>query len=1310
MAIRKLLERVLLQLSLVDLASETCSSFYFSGKVVTIMFQLLKRIFLFIYLVFVRSTKRARLIKVLTSKSGKKKIDIDSIPAAFDEVVRLPERWSGSVSFVGFDSKGICARLQAQKTHKGQETLQIDLDIPGYGHFNQNEVVPCRIDHANYTRHLFTGRRIKLICLSPMKRWKVYFRGPLKHMNTNGKLMHATVSLYWHCFFDPYDHLFSPSCWKLADTFSALKWKDILNFSAFESIVSYEQWGELRGRINIETYEEISVRLKCVREMTFRHENSNNFQQVSHQTFIAKESGLSFSNQAMKLGNTLVESGYVSFPIGDNISTRLVNTSKSKTHRFKTFTQSISAGDMCYHVTETLSRTCFSDDSSDFKFTTLSINGKSAIGLHFSFNVSPIASEVEVGDTKPIESIYNNNTEVVFMGEHPEVINLGTPACSLKSLVGGKAYHLSVLKSDFNIPNGFCVTTLAFKKHIQFHNKLQSSTQKVKECLRYLSAETLKQTCDDAERSLQQMPLNSDLQSLVQKHLNEVFGTDLWRNKRFAVRSSSVSEDDPETSTAGQLDTYLCVQGFDNLISAIQHCWASSVAYRVVEYRRQNGQELLENVGVVVQEMVDADVAGILFTVDPVTGNESNMIINANYGLGESVVSGTVNPDTIVVSRGDNGKLQIKCIHIGAKETRRVAYDENGTSRETVSSSDTRILCINEADVLRIAEQGIEIEKYFDSPQDIEWAIQEGQIYILQARPVSVLDSEGDEELLCEFDTPVVSEKELITPCNIEEMMPGATTPLTGDIFVYGVGRAGVCYVHRRLGIQPPVHALVGALTFSGHSFLNITYWALKDISGFGGDKAKANIEVSVFGQPVNEHTVDDIKDFYGRRISYQSKLRQTFREYLLDKSDLKLYETLVDTIEATSFCKHTETAQMLFEWIDENIILYFEMWKFYVFKLTGSLRQYGAIMRTLKGKAKELSVEHMADMALILSKCRNVISAEIPCFVHDLAKRIAKSDTKEQFLNLSPEECDSFLKNSGDDRLKSDYISFMERHGHRGVRESELIDKSWSQNPSQFMQTIQFLVRKGLFPESETKARSVKEIVEGLQTNLSRFQKMMLKLFFVQNAMKEVGIRELAKSNLIKVTHIFRQAYWKLADLMVSESRLPEPELLFFLTHREIGELIKFRCVKLVRLSKRRKSLFPEMNKFSYSKINIGRPKPLQDAKSNYQNLTTISLQGMPVCRGKAEGRACVIESLDDADRISQGDILVCKFTDVGWSPFYPLISGLATEMGGLMSHGAIIAREYGIPCVVNITGVTDMIQTGDRVILDGAAGTITK
>ena len=1278
------------------------------------MFGFLKQIILFFYLLFVRSSKRNGLLRSLLSTYKKHKLDNPVLPAALDDVTQLPKRWQDSTSFVGFDEQGVCIHITAERTHNDYHVSQIKLDLTGYGHFSYKDD-NCFKHDINKDKH-FGGSRLKVICLSPMKRWKIYFRGPLRAI-INGKHIHAMVSLYWQCFFDPVDHFLSPSCWNLAHNLSSLGWRDICLFPVLlDSIASYEQWGELRGRINIANFEDMNVRLKCIRDRTFRHQHSDVFQRVFRQHFVVKESGLSFSNQVMKIGNKLTRSEFISFPIGDSLSARLQNVETK--HNCETtgemkYPLTISACNMVYDVSENLTRRCFSTQNPYFRFSTLRINGRIGYGVSCAFDSRYKAENVEEHKKERLESSFDNVSELLFGNEELTIVNLDEPLCKIRSLVGGKAYRLSELRAlkKFNIPNGICSSTKAFQSHIRKNKALQNCMAEIKDCLKFSENQILKHKCNEGVRLFQQTPLSEELQSLVRKHLDDMFGQNQWQTIKFAVRSSSVSEDSCETSTAGQLDTYLCVQGFDNIISSIQHCWASSVSYKVVEYHRQNGQELLESMGVVVQEMVDADVAGVLFTVDPVTGNESNMVINANYGLGDSVVSGTVNPDTIVVSRGDEGKLQIKDIHIGSKETRSVAGEANGTIQESVSDVDKNSACIQDTDIIRISEHGIEIENCLGSPQDIEWAIAKGIVYTLQSRPVSVLDIETDEELIHEFDSPVVSERELVTSCNLEEQLQGAVTTLTGDLFTSAADKAGTYHVASRLGIQFPIHALSSVLSFSGLLFVTLTGWTVKDICGIMGDKGKPNTEVGVIGQPVQEHTVNDVKEFYGRKISLWTKISKLTREFLvLNRRDSNLYDRLINTTETLCVGSDCESSQKLYECIDENIILYFDMWKAYLFECLVNVNAYSGVIAVLIWKSKAVSMEHLADMALLLSNCKTLISAEIPRFVHDLSKRIAMSDFKDQFLDTSLENCDSFLRNSDDASLRSDYISFMERHGHRGTRESEFMEKSWSQDPRGLLHAVKLIIGKGSFQEKDKTCQTISDLVDNLLTNMNRFQKMLLKSFLVQKTIDGINARELAKSYMIKVTHIFRQAYWRLAEMMVRESRLPEPDLLFFLTHREIGELIKHRSSKLVRLSKRRRRILPEMNKFRYPKVNFGLPQPIKEDRLKSQKLGNFTLQGMPVGRGRAEGRACVINSITEAGRITERDVLICKYTDASWTAYFPLISGLVTEMGGLLSHGAVVAREYGIPCIVNTTDATEMIITGDNVVLDGTAGTISK
>ena len=368
------------------------------------------------------------------------------------------------------------------------------------------------------------------------------------------------------------------------------------------------------------------------------------------------------------------------------------------------------------------------------------------------------------------------------------------------------------------------------------------------------------------------------------------------------------------------------------------------------------------------------------------------------------------------------------------------------------------------------------------------------------------------------------------------------------------------------------------------------------------------------------------------------------------------------------------------------------------------------SLMNILRGDKETLSSENLADMALILSDCGGIVSAQVPLLIESLAEKIALSDKKDSFLECSIEECDDFLKNTANEEIRYAYIQLLENHGHRGIREFDIFEKCWSQDPSNLLQTIKLIIQKRFVLKKTKHVLTVTEIVDSMQTNLSWLQKVVLKTYLVRSVTDGVARREIGKSYLIKVIAIFKHAYWTLATLMVKEGRIPEDSLLFFLTHREIGELIKSRSPKLIRLARRRKKLFPERAKISFSKIIIGCPQPVQEKEIVLPETPFFKLQGMPVSRGKAEGRACVVKSLEDVSQLREGDVMVCKLTDIGWSPFYPLVSGIVTEMGGSLSHGAIVARECGIPCIVNVLCATDILQSGDHVILDGTAGTVTK
>ena len=1282
------------------------------------MWPFLKQIVLFIYICLFGKQHRERVVRELTKNTRRRRptLDIPTIPAAVDEVVQLHDDWQDTTTFTGFDKQGLCVKIVTERSRNGA-AVKIDLDIPGIGKLTFNDIYRDCCDNQIDSDNLCGRAKLQLNFLQPMRRWRIRYRGRLCHVNNSERGIHTVISLYWQCLSDPYDYAVTPSSWTLARSLSSVGLKDALTILSSDAIL-YHQWGELRGKVELEGFDGVNIRLKSLRERSFEHHCKIPRLSASSQYLILEDSGTAIANTSIKLtGHSYINLGFLTYPLGDSYPALLdcpltdinddhITVSKEPKRLF-----------VCkqrFMIYEQLGRHCFQtyDNTDHCEFRTYTVDGKSAYGIHRIIKQTSVQKDKEL----PVTDGKHIHSENISIDNKSTVISLDTKSCQLRSLVGGKACQLSVLRTlgTFNVPNGFCVTVNALRHHIDRHKELREAIQCIETSLATSQIEKIKGACDDAINTFLSTSLEDQLENLIQTCLEESLGRNEWNNKSFAVRSSSLSEDGSETSNAGQLDTLLCIQEFENIIEAIKRCWASSVSYQVVDYRRQNGQALIEMMGVVIQEMIQAEVSGVLFTCHPLSGNESKMVINCALGLGESIVSGKVVPDTIVISRGDEDNLIIEETHAGSRSSQiksdNATFPDTNNTLSVVGSDSNEIkLTLREKEIHMICKKGMEIETYFGNAQDIEWALLEGKLHVLQTRPITSLDTDTDEELLHEFDSPVINDSIFITPANIQEMMPGAVSTLTADIFVSAVDECLKQDMYGTLGIRSPVHAASMAYLCFGVPLLNITAMVASGRSGIGGEKSKSDIEIYVVGETVKEHTSETVEAYYGREYTLYRKVINCFKQFLLPSASAKLFETMYSQIDKYSIDENSATAKELYESIDKKLMDYFKMWRAYIYKAGRSGAWSGIIMAILKGNSMENSLENLSDMALILSQCKDVYSAEVPIAVARLAKLIAKSDFRDTFLGMSSDECEVFLRTTNNKDINLEYLQFMKRHGHRGIREAEFLEKSWRQNPSTLMESLKMIIEQGHFQKRNRATKSLEDIISELKSPLSGVQKLILKKFLIGKAMEGVCSRELGKSVVIQLSNHFKQAYWKLAELMVRESRLPDTNLLFFLTHAEIGDLIDQRSAKLVRLAKRRLKTFPRMNEVKFPKVNFGIPQPIQNVTQDSMP-PVFTLHGMPVCQGKATGRACVIKSLHDAHDIKEGDILVCRYTDVGWSPYFPLINGLITELGGLLSHGAVVARECAIPCIVNIPNATDLIRTGDLVTIDGASGSLSK
>ncbi|ODN03556.1 putative phosphoenolpyruvate synthase, partial [Orchesella cincta] len=343
-----------------------------------------------------------------------------------------------------------------------------------------------------------------------------------------------------------------------------------------------------------------------------------------------------------------------------------------------------------------------------------------------------------------------------------------------------------------------------------------------------------------------------------------------------------------------------------------------------------------------------------------------------------------------------------------------------------------------------------------------------------------------------------------------------------------------------------------------------------------------------------------------------------------------------------------------------------------------------------------------------------NVESAEMPEDMSNLGNEIIRNgDNFEKFLQASPATALEWLREN--DKMGCALDTFFEKHGHRGFAELDVGEPSWESDPISFLPILRNVVKNKLNHKENTKSKvkpifkNDDELLDSLSSKLKPMTRRLLK-WILPTCRNAVAYREKSKSLYVRVMGQFKTGYKYLAQLMVQENLLPSESLIVHLTHYEIGQLVNRDVSSSIILQKamRRQKMYPFMEKLQFPEINVGMPNELD---TSTPVTITNTVQATPVSRGVARGTAKVCLSVEEAsENIHPGDILITHGTDIAWSPFFPLLGGVVTELGGLISHGAVVAREYGLPCIVGAVNATKIFKTGDYVILDASKGTISK
>ncbi|WP_326560097.1 rifamycin-inactivating phosphotransferase [Micromonospora sp. NBC_01796] len=854
------------------------------------------------------------------------------------------------------------------------------------------------------------------------------------------------------------------------------------------------------------------------------------------------------------------------------------------------------------------------------------------------------------------------------------VLDLQEVDATQVAVVGGKGAHLGGLSrlEGIRVPVGFCVTTAAFRRIMaeapsvdDLLDQLSRLTPDDRETIRTLSAEI--------RRTIEGTAIPVDLAAAITRALAR-----LGERVAYAVRSSATAEDLPTASFAGQQDTYLNVVGPMAILDHVSRCWASLFTERAVTYRLRNGiDHRTVRMAVVVQQMVLPDAAGILFTADPVTGNRRVATVDAGFGLGEALVSGLVNPDVFKVRDGE-----IVARAIAAKQRAVHALPAGGTQEVAIDSRRQEQPALTDVQVVRLVELGRRIEAHFGRPQDIEWCLVDDGFQIVQSRPITTL-----------FPIPEAGDQDnhVYVSVGHGQMMTDPMKPLGVSVW--------------QLTALAPMHEAGGRL------FVDVTPRLTSPASRAG------LLDVMGRGDPLIRDALETVldRDDFVPTIPDAGPGGPPPREAPAPiETDPAIVAELIArsqvSIAALERDIRTKTGPALFDFLLEA----FQDHK----RVLSDPLSIQAIMAGMEAtwwlndKLQEWLGEKNAADTLTLSAPGNITS-EMGLALLDVADVIRPYPEVVAF--LEGVEDDGFLddlpKLAGGTEAREAVEVYLDRYGMRCVGEIDITRPRWRERPTTLVPVILDNVRnfgpgaaERRFEQGRQKAQEKEQdVLSRLRALPDGDQKADEAKRMIDRVRTFIGYREYPKYGIVSRYFVYKQALLKEAERLVQADVLPEQEDIYYLTFHELHDVVRGNRVD-DQLIQERKEAYRSYHALTPPRVLTSDGEAVTGAYRR-DDVPAGALVGLPVSAGTVEGRARVILDMARAD-LEPGDILVTAHTDPSWTPLFVAITGLVTEVGGLMTHGAVIAREYGLPAVVGVVDATRLIPDGQRIRVHGSDG----
>ena len=842
------------------------------------------------------------------------------------------------------------------------------------------------------------------------------------------------------------------------------------------------------------------------------------------------------------------------------------------------------------------------------------------------------------------------------------------------AVVGGKGARLGELSriEGIRVPDGVCVTTDAFRR-------VMAEAPSIDERLDLLARlspddrEAIRALSLEIRRTVEGITIPEDLAAAITRALALLGG-----QGAYAVRSSATAEDLPTASFAGQLDTYLNVVGPPTILLHIRRCWASLFTERAVTYRLRNGFDHRKvHMGVVVQQMVFPHAAGILFTADPVTSNRKVASVEASFGLGEALVSGLTNADVFKVRDGE-----VVAKAVVAKQLAIHALPGGGTRKQAIDPERQKQPAMTDAQVVRLAQLGRRIEAHFGCPQDIEWCLVDDDFRIVQSRPITTL-----------FPIPEVGDREnhVYVSVGHGQMMTDAMKPLGLSLWqltalrpMYEAG--GRLFVDVTRDLASPA-SRAGLLEVMGKSDPLIrdalqTILERDDFIPSLPDEGRGAPPAG--GEPAPIETDPAIvTELIARTQASIAALKRDIRT----TSGSELFDFILADIQ--------ELRRILFDRQSHRVFMG-------AMEATWWLNEHLQAWLGEKNAADTLtqSVPHnvTSEMGLALLDVADVLRPhpEVVAFLQQVEG--------EGFL-------DELAKLAGGLEARDAIRAFLDRYGMRCVGEIDITKPRWSERPTTLLPVILGNIKnfepgagKQRFEQGQQEAwTKEQEVLERLRTLPDGEQKAEQAKRMIDRVRNFIGYREYPKYGMVSRYFVYKQALLAEAERLVPAHVLREKEDIFYLTFQELHDVVRTNQVD-DQLIHQRRDAFRSYQALTPPRVLTSDGEVIAGAYRR-DDLPAGALVGLPVSAGTVEGRARVILDMAEAD-VEPGDILVTAYTDPSWTPLFVAIEGLVTEVGGLMTHGAVIAREYGLPAVVGVEGATRLIQDGQRIRVHGTDG----